>query len=368
MPGIAVGLHGIPAGDPVRSERRYRWLTVAVILLFWIVQYGLFTIEGYMQMGAQMGSAFGARAIISGWGVILSFGIVHVLDSLRPRGLGFRAAAAIGLAICSAVVQTAIIIQVLAIYFPPDPNPSPLWLSYAANFFARLWVFACFAGISVALSYAIDIREREERIGALQALAHSAQIRALRNQLNPHFLFNALNSIAGLISTKRIGEAETMTENLADFLRLALELDPQQLITLDEELRLQRLYLDLEQVRFPDRLVVTVDVCEAASRALVPSLVLQPLVENSIKYAVAKSTEPVALSIAASVLDDMVEVVVENSGGNARPTHSKGAHVGLKNVAERIRMHFGSRGEFTANSRPGGGFYNVIRIPLQVSG
>jgi two-component system LytT family sensor kinase len=363
----AVGLQQLGNLGTERSERRYRWITVAIIILFWAVQYALYTVEAYVRIGAQMGGSLGARAIISSWGLILSFGIVQVLDSLRQRSLGVRAAAAICLAVLSAAVQAVIVEQVVMLMFPPDPKPSPYWLEYASNFFPRLWVFACFGGVSVALSSVVDIREREERISALQALAHSAQLRALRNQLSPHFLFNALNSIAALISSRNVGEAETMTENLADFLRLALALDPQQLITLDEEIRLQQLYLNIEQVRFPDRLRLRIDVPEEARQALVPSLVTQPLIENSIKYGVARSTEPVELTISAAADDDNLELVISNSGGNARLDEPKGAHFGLKNVAERIRMHFGAGGHFAAEPQPNGGFRNVIRIPLQVA-
>jgi two-component system, LytTR family, sensor kinase len=361
------GLPNVPLCDPIRSERRYRLIAVAIILLFWVVQYGLYTLEGYVRSGTQAGSSLYIRAIISSWGLILSFGIVEVLESIRHRSLGVRAAAAFLLAIFSAAIQAAIVEQLVPVFFPKLSYDSPYWLMYVEDFFPRLWAFSVFAGISVALSYVVDIREREERIGALQELAHSAQIRALRNQLNPHFLFNALNSITGLISAKRIKDAEMMTENLADFLRLTLALDPLQLITLNEELRLQQLYLDIEQVRFPDRLRVTVDVPEGARRALVPSLVTQPLVENSIKYAVARSTEPVELWISASTDGEALELVVADSGGNALADQSKGGHLGLSNVAERIRMHFGDRSDFLAQARPDGGFCNTIRIPLQVA-
>jgi two-component sensor histidine kinase len=354
------------AHESLRAERRYRWLTVAIVLLFWVVQYTLFTIEAYIWSNTLMFKAFGARAIVSAWGVILSFGFVGILDSLRQKSLGVRAVAAVGLAICGAALQAGIIEGVLKELFPPEPHPSPIWMEYAVNFFARLWTFACFGGISVALSYAIDIREREQRIRALQALAHSAQLRALRFQLNPHFLFNALNSIAGLISAKRIGEAEAMTENIADFLRMTLALDPQQLITLDEELRLQSLYLEIEKKRFPDRLTIRIDVPVNLRTALVPGLVTQPLIENSVKYAVARSTRPVELAITARRLDDQLELIIADSGGDASETANKGARLGLRNVAERIHTHYGNRGNVCAEACAGGGFRNRILLPLDL--
>src|SRR4030095_4921936 len=132
----------------------------------------------------------------------------------------------------------------------------------------RLWVFVSLSAIILALSYSADIRDREVQIHALQSLAQSAQIRALRYQLNPHFLFNALNSIAGLMRRERVAEAEGMTVSLADFLRSSLALDPQSTITLEEELRLQQLYLDIEKVRFPERLRTHIEISPQVEHAL----------------------------------------------------------------------------------------------------
>jgi LytS/YehU family sensor histidine kinase len=249
-------------------------------------------------------------------------------------------------------------------HFPESGLPSTIDL--VQDYVLRLWYFGSLSGIILALSYAADVRDREERIGRLQALAHSAQIRALRNQLNPHFLFNALNSISGLISAKRVPDAEIMTEDLADFLRLTLALDPQRMITLDQELHLQRLYLSIEKVRFPDRLHVEENVPDALRTALVPSLITQPLIENSIKYAVARSTRRVELRVSARASGEVLEITVSDSGGDAVAGRSKGARLGLTNVAERVHMHYGEEGHFIAEPEPSGGFRNVIRIPLQV--
>lgn len=156
-----------------------------------------------------------------------------------------------------------------------------------------------------------------------------------------------------------------MTENLADFLRTTLALDPQRLISLEDELQLQSLYLKIEQVRFPRRLEVTLDVPPDLRNAMIPSLITQPLIENSIKYAVAQSTEPVSVQIRARAIAGQLELVVADSGGDADHTPSKGAHLGLQNVIERLRMHFGEEGRFTAEANPDGGFRNVITIPLK---
>ena len=156
-----------------------------------------------------------------------------------------------------------------------------------------------------------------------------------------------------------------MTENLADFLRQTLALDPQKLITLGEELQLQSLYLEIEKKRFPKRLKVEVDVPETLHDVLVPSLVTQPLIENSIKYAVARSKRPVVLTISARERGKDLELIVEDDGGDAVAAPQKGAHLGLRNVAERIAAHYGDRGRFTSWRSPSGGFCNRIKMPLE---
>ena len=121
--------------------------------------------------------------------------------------------------------------------------------------------------------------------------AQEAQLRALRYQINPHFLFNTLNSLSSLILSKQTDTAERMLMNLSTFFRATLSADPTADVSLDEEIKLQRLYLDIEQIRFPDRLSVEVDVPDALLAARVPVLILQPIVENAVKYGVAKSKQ-----------------------------------------------------------------------------
>jgi LytS/YehU family sensor histidine kinase len=157
-----------------------------------------------------------------------------------------------------------------------------------------------------------------------------------------------------------------MTVSLADFLRTSLALDPQSTIPLEEELNLQRLYLDIEKVRFPERLRTHVEIAPQTVRALVPSLITQPLIENSLKYAVARSTKPVDLRISASASNSCLEILVEDSGGNAEQAAARGASLGLANVAERLRAHYGKEAMIEAGPKDGGGFFNLIRLPLEL--
>ena len=369
---------GVIEAKPRVRQGRWRRLvpgkaTVALILAFWIVWFGVFTAFNYFNAQETFRETFWRRVIATGVGVVLSFGIAASLEGLRDRTLLYRGVAAIGLTAGATILHSLISEWVWWLFGASPPRTVPLLAYYASDFILRAWYFGSQSGIILALSYASDVHERERRIRTLQGLAHAAQMRALRNQLNPHFLFNALNSVAALISAGRSEQAEQMTEDLSDFLRSTLRLDPQQLISLADELELQALYLRIEQSRFPDRLKVDLQVPDALLDALVPSLLTQPLIENSIKHAVAQSSKPVTISVSARTVDDCLELVIANDAGDAPAPMSafaartKGTRFGLVNVAERIRLHFGDDARFVAEPLADGGFSNLVRIPLRSS-
>lgn len=342
------------------------WIQVGVIIAIWATAYLVFTAQQLMNAPEGRGWWYLVpRAISCSTGVVISLGILAIQHKLRPCSLTTRSFAAVGLALGGTALLAGLNFPIFLPFIPDEVESSSFWMGYLFDFLTRFWIFVSISGIILAFSYLADIRAREERISALQALAQSAQLRALRNQLNPHFLFNSLNSIAGLISNDRGGKAEAMTENLADFLRLSLVLDPQQLITLREELRLQDLYLSIEQVRFPDRLKVSFDVPDELQGTLVPSLIAQPLIENSVKHAVAHSTEAVELRIAARASGDRLELVIEDSGGNAPDSSAKGGHLGLSNISQRLAVHYGSDARLETGPTPKGGFRNLISLPLR---
>jgi len=348
-----------------RSLRLFWALTVGLILLFWVSQWGAITLLRMVRMPEEGTSYFLPRAGACTFAFFQSIGILGIQWRLRRRSFRVRALAALGLALVGATLHS------IVNQFMFDLIMDDFWATFAISdpllgILDFLWSYLALSAMLLALAYAVDVRDREDRINALQALAHSAQLRALRNQLNPHFLFNTLNSITGLISRGRDHEAERMTESLADFLRQMLALDPQKRITLSEEIQLQELYLAIEKARFPDRLRVRLTIPDALKGALVPSLITQPLVENSIKYAVARSSDPVQLEIAAWEEDGMLALVVQDNGGNADAPPPRGARVGLANVTERLRVHYGDAGRLEARPRNEGGFCNRISLPLQL--
>jgi hypothetical protein len=189
--------------------------------------------------------------------------------------------------------------------------------------------------------------KQELQLSEARSSAQQAQLAALRYQLNPHFLFNALNSISALIVTKRNEDAERMTDKLSSFLRTSLNADPGELVPLEEELALTEEYLDIESVRFGERLDVNVECAPGACEALVPSFLVQPLVENAIKHGVAPSRDPVRIDIQASVQGSELCIRVTNcvsadaESNQVRRQGSQRKGVGLMNVRRRLEAVYG---------------------------
>jgi Histidine kinase len=207
--------------------------------------------------------------------------------------------------------------------------------------------------------------QQERQLAEAQLAAQQAQLAALRYQLNPHFLFNALNSISALIVTRRNDDAEEMTEKLSSFLRSSLSAEPSELIPLDEELALTEEYLAIEGVRFGERLAIDIHCSDDACHALVPSFLVQPLVENAVKHGVARSTTPVEIGIEAALSNGALRITVSNDiareGSDDLPD-SEGAGVGIDNVRHRLQAVFGKRASLTAGPT-GDRFVATISIP-----
>jgi two-component system, LytTR family, sensor kinase len=213
----------------------------------------------------------------------------------------------------------------------------------------------------------------QRRLADAESAAQAAQVRALRYQVNPHFLFNTLNSLSSLVMTGRTDRAETMLLALSTFFRTSLSLDPSADVTLAEEIDLQRLYLDIEKSRFPDRLHVEIDVPAELEQARMPALLLQPIVENAIKYGVSKSRKAVVVRIDARHLDNHRMVVeVSNrlkNGGKEElmaATH-EGTGLGLSNVCQRLEARFGSRASCRFGPMTGGGFKVSLTMPVELN-
>lgn len=228
--------------------------------------------------------------------------------------------------------------------------------------------FGAWASLYLAISAATQLRTAERRASKAERDAQDAQLKALRYQVNPHFLFNTLNSLSSLMMAGRAEEAETMIVNLSTFFRSSLALDPAEDVTLADEIRFQRLYLDIEKVRFPNRLKVETDIPEALQSVMVPPLLLQPIVENAIKHGVARSSAPVTVSIRARESAGKLVLTVENDGQAADMAGDhRGTGVGMINVRERLAARYGELGDCEHGPVGGGGYRVTVTLPAELS-
>ena len=248
---------------------------------------------------------------------------------------------------------------------------------YAADA-AVIWLFffAAWSAFYLAMVAQAQALRAQRRAAAAESAAQTAQVRALRYQVNPHFLFNTLNSLSSLVMTGRTERAEEMLLALATFFRTSLSLNPTADVTLAEEIDLQRLYLDIEMIRFPSRLKVDIDVPAELEHIRLPALILQPLVENAIKYGVSPTRDVVTLTIAARALDDdRLQLRVSNSGSSDAPTSRgrrdsdriEGTGVGLANVCQRLEARFGDKATCDFGPLATGGFEVRLTIPRDPS-
>jgi two-component system LytT family sensor kinase len=229
--------------------------------------------------------------------------------------------------------------------------------------------FIAWASLYLALSYATAIGALERRTADLRAAAQAAELRALRYQVNPHFLFNTLNSLSSLVLAAKREQAEQMIINLATFFRTSLTGDPAEDVPLSEEIDLQRLYLDIERVRFPDRLLFEIDVPDALLGACIPGLILQPLVENAVKYAVSRSLRTVTIRITARAVAAGLKLVVEDDGDPVDAALVEaGTGVGLRNVRDRLSARFCDSAACRWGAKQPGGFIVILTLPLVYHG
>ncbi|WP_419728981.1 sensor histidine kinase [Lichenicola sp.] len=226
------------------------------------------------------------------------------------------------------------------------------------------FLFIAWSALYLALQYAGEVRALERRGAELRATAQSAELRALRYQVNPHFLFNTLNSLSSLVMTGRSQAAERMIVNLSIFFRTSLSGDPTQDVTLAEEIALQRLYLDIEAVRFPERLIVDIDYPPELGSVRVPGLILQPLVENAVKHGVSATARPVTITLRAELVGARLVLSVADDGAPAAGDGADGTDVGLRNVSDRLAARYGDAAGCRWVRGPGGGFRVELTLPL----
>lgn len=399
-----------PLQHPLR-DRTFADLALAVrsILGFWLF-YAL-TVVARAFLGRDPTTVLENKSYTISAGIVLTFAIYGVIGLFAARAsLRRRAVVAVAASVGAAMAMAAFLIYVDRYQEKPQdevhyistegyqitelgnatkierPNAEPLTVTWpkvgaldaytqfriaADSMVGWLFFFMAWSAFYLAIHAQAQALTAERRAAEAESAAQTAQLRALRYQVNPHFLFNTLNSLSSLVMTGRNDRAEAMLLALSTFFRSSLSLDPAADISLAQEIDLQRMYLEIEKARFPDRLKVEIDVPDQLQSARLPALILQPIVENAIKYGVSKTRQKVLIRIVGEALDGgrmalTISNQLANGGKNDLPaaTH-EGTGLGLANVSERLETRFGSKADCRFGPMTGGGYKVTLTMPVQ---
>ncbi len=371
---VRLGAMADDSSDRRRNTRVGLEVAIYSILGFWLFYVLIATTQSLIVGWDNQVELAQRRLGVTAAGIGITFLLYFILRRADDRPFGTRIAVAFIAAIPAAIAIAMInhyffyMFRPEAIYRDPEmlremANNPKLWKNVAEIAVSRYFFLAAWAALYLAISYASETREAERRVAGFAQTAKEAEIRALRYQVNPHFLFNTLNSLSSLVMTDRNTEAEAMIMNLSTFYRTSLSGDPMDDVPLAEEVRLQRLYLDIEAVRFPERLKVEIDVPEELMNLCVPGLILQPLVENAIKYGVSQVNRPVTISITARIERDKLVLTVADDGKGPTTADDHGTGVGLTNVRDRLQARFGSKAGLVSHAPKSGGFVVTLAMP-----
>lgn len=242
------------------------------------------------------------------------------------------------------------------------------WIDYFKFIMGSFYIMLCWSGLYFGIKYYQMLQSERQKSLMARTKAHEAQLTMLRYQLNPHFLFNTLNAISTLILINENKIANGMVTKLSEFLRYSLDKDPIQKVALDQEIHALKLYLDIEKVRFEDRLQTSFELSAQAQDVLVPSMILQPLIENSIKYAVAHNEHGGKISVKAHTFGkDLLIEITDNGPGtrlvNGHPADRIG--VGLRNTQERLQALYDNNYSFVMSDNDPTGLVINIRMPIE---
>jgi signal transduction histidine kinase len=348
----------------ISAASRREWVqTAGVAVVFWC------GMEAWtLVLNAMRGSPLPLRYAaghVAGVAIACLLGLAGfaVLRALRQRPGAVRAAAAVAALLVSAPLFAA---SMPAIHvFTPMLRSDD---GYRIEFWVReslYWLipFSMWLLLVLVLESGRKARVREANLSAALIAAKEAEIRALHYQINPHFLYNALNAIATLILDGRNAQAERMVLRLSSFFRSSLARDPLSEVRLADEVAQQRLYLELEELRYPDCLEIVVDVPPELAAAEVPSLILQPLVENAVKHGVHAPGQQTRIEISARASADVLVLqVTDNGPGGGGPA---GTGIGIANVRKRLQARFGAAAGVDAGPHPERGYVAAISLPLR---
>lgn len=235
------------------------------------------------------------------------------------------------------------------------------------NHFFRFVIYVMFVVVTYSIDYYRKFRERETRASLLEAQLTQAQLQTLRMQLHPHFLFNTLNAIAGLVRKNDNTAAVQMITGLSDLLRYTLDHVQAQEVSLQQEMEMLHRYLGIQQVRFHDRMTVAIDLPSTLLDARVPSLILQPLVENAVRHGISSRSTAGVITVRARQENGLLIMEVEDNGPGLPPPGEPrtGTGVGIANTRARLLQLYGDAGSLHLGNIPSGGVVATVIIPFR---
>ncbi len=355
-------------------------VAILSILGFWLFYVIIITLRAAVSDWPAQEELALRRVVVTLFGIAITYLLYRLLRLFEEKALSTRIITAFAGAIPCAVAIAIFNYYMFNVYDPQSlfdeahmekmreymETENYALKAIVEDSVSRFFFMISWASLYLTLSYASEVRTVERKAARFAQAAQDAELRSLRYQVNPHFLFNTLNSLSTLVMRSQPAEAEKMILNLSKFYRTSLSGDPLEDVALSEEVHLQKLYLDIEAVRFPKRLKTETDVPAELDDVLVPGLILQPLVENAIKHGVAHSKRPVTIRISATTERDFLIITVSDDGEAQPKNKSNGMNngIGLANVRDRLETRFGSQAKLKTFHPETGGFVAELTMPL----
>ena len=349
-----------------------------IFLPCWVVLGTLFALQNWLNL-RRWGYHANAEVLFKAWGVeflILGFLCWLIWRFLLPFIVKANVVDMFIKFLPLSIVFGLVKEMIWVVFFPSlplDRPHMPYWkrveFHWTANFTISVIIFWCTFFLFRGISYYLRFREKENAAAQLEVQLANAKISALRMQLNPHFLFNAMNSISSLMRTD-VNAADTMLEQLSSLLRITLERGDVQMISLRDEMEFIEVYLAMQDQRYAGRVRREMSIDSDLHDALVPAMLLQPIVENAYAHGLSKVESAGELLIEAHRQADSVNFAVTNSGVGLQPNISPpvdGHGLGLANVKSRLRLHYGKNCSFNMSQIDGTHVKVTIILPFQLS-
>ncbi len=337
---------------------------------FWILQSagwtGYFILRSLSGFANNMEAMFIVHtALLTATGYSLTLLMAALFRRLIAMKPAVTMAVSLGVVILASIVFSIIETWSISTFISPDFKP--FGVEYLGAIVFTFALLAAWAALYYGINYFLLLDEQIKQRERLESQASSAQLAMLRYQLNPHFLFNTLNSISTLVLLKQTERANAMLARLSSFLRYTLANEPTAKVTLAQEVETLKLYLEIEKMRFEDRLRPHFKIESETIGVRLPSLLLQPLMENAIKYAVTASESGADIWLTARREGQAVRIEVADNGdgGGAALAATQSTGVGLANIRDRLTQAYGPAHHFETGKNAKGGFSVIIEIPCE---